>query len=97
MIHNVMQNSNIRVISSLYKEYASNDILDEALQIIEIPTSKKFLFSRKFNALLDLSVKTFNKVVFEYLKTTDYPVGKLEDFPLIDNEGKRRYFQYFER
>ena len=63
-----------------------NDILDEALQIIEIPTSKKFLFSRKFNALLDLSVKTFNQVVFEYLKTTDYPVGKLEDFPLIDNE-----------
>ena len=35
---------------------------------------------------MDLSVKTFNKVVFEYLKTTDYPVGKLEDFPLIDNE-----------
>ena len=81
-----MQNSNIGVISSLYKEYASNDILDEAIQIIEIPTSKKFLLSRKFNALLDLSVKTFNKVVFEYLKTTDYPVGKLEDFPLIDNE-----------
>ena len=86
VIHNVMQNSNIGVISSLYKEYASNDIFDEAIQIIEIPTSKKFLLSRKFNALLDLSVKTFNKVVFEYLKTTDYPVGKLEDFPLIDNE-----------
>lgn len=86
VIHNVMQNSNIGVISSLYKKYASSDILDETLRIIEIPTSKKFLFSRKFNALLDLSVKTFNKVVFEYLKTTDYPVGKLEDFPLIDNE-----------
>lgn len=40
VIHNVMQNSNIGVISSLYKEYASNDILDEAIQIIEIPTSK---------------------------------------------------------
>ena len=24
--------------------------------------------------------------MFEYLKTTDYPVGKLEEFPLIDNE-----------
>lgn len=40
VIHNVMQNSNIGVISSLYKEYAPSDILDEALQIIEIPTSK---------------------------------------------------------
>lgn len=27
VIHNVMQNSNIYVISSLYKEYASSDIL----------------------------------------------------------------------
>ena len=86
VIHNVMQNSNISIISSLYRQYAPNEILNEALQIIEIPTSKKFLFSRKFNAILDLSVKTFNRVVFEYLKTTDYPVGKLEDFPLIDNE-----------
>ena len=86
VIHNVMQNNNINVISSLYKKYAPNDILKEALQIIEFPTSKKFLFSRKFNAILDLSVKTFNRVVFEYLKTTDYPVGKLEEFPLIDNE-----------
>ena len=33
-----------------------------------------------------MSVKTFNRVVFEFLKTTDYPVGKLEEFPLIDNE-----------
>lgn len=38
------------------------------------------------NALLDLSIKTFNRVVFEFLKTTDYPVGKLDEFPLIDNE-----------
>ena len=38
------------------------------------------------NALLDLSIRTFNRVVFEFLKTTDYPVGKLDEFPLIDNE-----------
>ena len=34
---------------------------------------------------MDLDVKIFNKAVFEFLKTTDYPVGQLEDFPLIDN------------
>ncbi|MDE6569975.1 MAG: phosphoadenosine phosphosulfate reductase [Alistipes sp.] len=86
VVHNVLHNSNISTIATLYKQYASKDILDEALQIIEIPTSKSFLLSRKINALLDLSVKTFNRVVFEYLKTTDYPVGKLDEFPLIDNE-----------
>lgn len=36
--------------------------------------------------MLDLSIRTFNRVVFEFLKTTDYPVGKLDEFPLIDNE-----------
>lgn len=86
VVHNVLHNSNISAIVTLYKQYASKDILDEALQIIEIPISKSFLLSRKINALLDLSVKTFNRVVFEYLKTTDYPVGKLDEFPLIDNE-----------
>jgi hypothetical protein len=37
------------------------------------------------NALLDYDVKLFNHAVFEFLKTTDYPVGKLESFPLLDN------------
>ncbi len=35
---------------------------------------------------MDLDVKLFNKAVFEFLKGTDYPVGKLDEFPLIDNE-----------
>lgn len=86
VIHNVMHNNNISTIAALYKKHASKDILEEALQIIELPTSKGFLLSRKLNALLDLSVRTFNRVVFEYLKTTDYPVGKLDEFPLVDNE-----------
>lgn len=37
------------------------------------------------NALLDYDVKLFNHAVFEFLKTTDYPVGKLSSFPLLDN------------
>ena len=31
-------------------------------------------------------MRTFNRIVFEFLKTTDLPVGRLEDFPLVDNE-----------
>ena len=33
-----------------------------------------------------LDVKLFNKVIFEFLKTTDMPVGQLDEFPLIDND-----------
>ena len=35
---------------------------------------------------MDVDLKLFNKVVFEFLKTTDYPIGKLEEFPLIEND-----------
>jgi hypothetical protein len=35
---------------------------------------------------MDVDIKLFNKVVFEFLKTTDYPIGKLKEFPLIEND-----------
>ena len=58
------------------------------MEIVRKPITKQFYYSKKLNALLDFDVKLFNHVVFRYLKTTDYPVGKLteEEFPLLDNE-----------
>ena len=56
------------------------------MEILKKPICKQFYYSKKLNALLDIDVKLFNHVVFEYLKTTDYPVGKLESFPLLDND-----------
>lgn len=49
------------------------------------PITKQFYYSKKMNALLDYDIKLFNHAVFEFLKTTDYPVGKLDNFPLLDN------------
>jgi len=46
----------------------------------------QFFYSKKLNALLDLDVKLLNRAIFEFLKTTDYPIGKLDYFPLIDND-----------
>ena len=86
VIHKVMHNENIECIAALYKQHAPANLMDDILQVVEHPTSRNFLLSRKLNALFELSVKTFNRVVYEYLKSTDYPVGKLGDFPLIDNE-----------
>ena len=86
VIHKVLNNDNLEQIVALYQKFAPAEIKDEALEIASVKMSKAFYYSRKLNALLDLSVKTFNKVVFEFLKTTDYPVGQLDEFPLIDNE-----------
>ncbi len=55
-------------------------------RFLDTPLTRDFYYSKKLNALLDIDVKVFNKAVYEYLKTTDLPVGQLDEFPLIDND-----------
>lgn len=83
VINKVLNNSNLNQLFSIYQELCDNE---EILNIVKEPISKTFTYSKKLNSLLDYSIKLFNRVVFEFLKTTDYPVGKLSEFPLIDNE-----------
>ena len=67
--------------------------------ILKQPIGKGFYYSKKLNALLDIDTKMFNHAVFEFLKTTDYPVGQLDEFPLIDNTDvlvKKDIFQILE-
>lgn len=86
VIHKFLNNNNISLVSDIYNKILPDDIKQEVLDIINKPLTKSFYYSKKLNALLNLDVKLFNKAVFEYLKTTDYPVGKLESFPLIEND-----------
>lgn len=86
VIHKALHNDNIESLADIYRKIASTGILAEALPIIERPLTKDFFYRKKVNALLDLDVTTFNKAVFEFLKTTDLPVGKLDSFPLVDND-----------
>lgn len=86
VIHKVLHNDNIEQFLNIYKSVSSDNLLDNAIDIIRQPFRKKFYYSKKLNALLDLDVKVFNQAVFLYLKSTDYPVGQLDYFPLIDND-----------
>ena len=86
VIHATFKNDNIDLIADLYKTIAPESIKDEAVAIASTPLTKQYFYSKKVYSLLDLSVATFNKVIFEFLKTTDYPVGKLDYFPLVENE-----------
>lgn len=85
VINKVLNNDNINQLIELYTNCAAESVWKEAEVIVRRRLDKGFFYSKKLNALLDIDVVTFNKVVFEYLKTTDYPVGKLDDFPLIYN------------
>lgn len=83
VINKVLNNNNIEQLSTIYQEFCENE---EILNVVKEPITKTFTYSKKLNSLLGYSIKLFNRVVFEFLKTTDYPVGKLSEFPLIDNE-----------
>lgn len=81
-----INNVNLELIHEIYTRISSEKKLKEALKIVDTPVTKQFFYSKKLNALLDLDVKLFNKAVFEFLKTTEYPIGKLDYFPLVDND-----------
>lgn len=57
-----------------------------AIKIIDTPLSITFSRAQMVNALLDFNIKAFNKSVHHILKDTDYPAGKLDRFPLVENE-----------
>ncbi|WP_318641696.1 phosphoadenosine phosphosulfate reductase family protein [Flavobacterium ardleyense] len=86
VIKKFLANSNIEFLKREFERVSSSSQLQMILQYIEQPISLRFTQKQKLNALLDTDVKLFNRVVFEFLKSTDYPVGKLESFSLIDND-----------
>lgn len=86
VIKKVLANSNISLIKEYYVALSPKNLMQNSLQYVEQEISPKFTQRQKLNALMDLNIKLFNKVVFQFLKTTDYPIGKLDSFPLIDND-----------
>jgi 3'-phosphoadenosine 5'-phosphosulfate sulfotransferase (PAPS reductase)/FAD synthetase len=86
VVNKFLNNNNIDNLVQLYTDLCPEDKLGEVLEIVKHKIDKTYYYNRKLNALLDFDVKMFNKAVFNYLKTTDYPVGKLDEFPLVDND-----------
>jgi 3'-phosphoadenosine 5'-phosphosulfate sulfotransferase (PAPS reductase)/FAD synthetase len=86
VIKKLLSNSNMEVVKGYYNKYSNQNTLANALQYVEQLISPKFTQTQKLNALMDVDLKLFNKVIFEFLKTTEYPIGKLDAFPLIEND-----------
>lgn len=85
VIKKFLANTNLEFIIAKYTELNPVN-LKLILDYVAQPISVRFTQKQKLNALLDADTKLFNRVVFEWLKTTDYPVGKLDSFSLIDND-----------
>ena len=86
IIAKTLSNQNIDILTSICDKNISKDKVDSLITILNHPLSFQYDRNRKLNDLLTISISGFNKIVFEYLKSLDYPVSHLEDFPLLENE-----------
>lgn len=87
VVRKALNNSNLGQIERLYREVAENkSSLDRMLEIATRPLSMSYTQPQKLQQLLDISISDFNRVIFSFLKTTDYPLSKEDDFPLLTNE-----------
>ena len=86
IINLVMHNSNINKLLNIYTNFSPPGLTDRYNEIILTPQSKKYLLSQKLNDLLNISVSTFNRVVFELLKDKEYPISKLKEYALLEKE-----------
>jgi 3'-phosphoadenosine 5'-phosphosulfate sulfotransferase (PAPS reductase)/FAD synthetase len=96
VVKKVLSNQNLDQLIELYREILHANELSEAFPYISRPISLSYTQKQKVEALLGLGIKSFNYVVFQFLKTTDYPVGKLDSFPLIENEDIIRLDDVFQ-
>lgn len=86
VVNKVLNNNNIEILSAFYKDIVNDIKIEDFLEIIIKPLSFNFTRTQKLNSLMNLGLKEFNEVTFRYLKTTDYPLAREENFPLVENE-----------
>ncbi len=86
VISKFFANTNIPLVEKLYIENLLGDKSARAIEIICTKISASFNQQQKLTQLLDLGIKEFNSAVFEFIKTTNYPLAIEENFPLVCNE-----------
>lgn len=86
VINKLLNSSNINNLSKYAQNIDLGDSEKKYLELLSLPVSLTLNIQNKFNKLLDTSIAKTNRLVFEYLKTTDYPLSKVDYFPLLENE-----------
>jgi 3'-phosphoadenosine 5'-phosphosulfate sulfotransferase (PAPS reductase)/FAD synthetase len=86
VVAKMLSNQNFDKLQTISKniDFAKNQ--EKAISIIGKKIDSSFTQAQKLNSLLDTDVKGFNHLVFEFLKTSEYPLATETSFPLLDNE-----------
>jgi 3'-phosphoadenosine 5'-phosphosulfate sulfotransferase (PAPS reductase)/FAD synthetase len=94
VVRKLLANGNRESLKEIYSNHSSGKELDRIVKLIENelmlearnPQQNKRAFGEKQNILLDRGTALFNRVTFDWLKSTTYPLAKESDFPLLENE-----------
>ena len=82
----MFSNQNYDKLQSIAKNVDFGNSQEKVIQLISRKLEPSFTQAQKLNSLLDTDVKGFNHLVFEFLKTADYPLSIETSFPLLDND-----------
>jgi 3'-phosphoadenosine 5'-phosphosulfate sulfotransferase (PAPS reductase)/FAD synthetase len=86
VISKFLSNKNIElVISKTNKVYLCRN-RDRFIELLLRPIEPGFDIQNKLNQILNLGIRETNYLVFEFLKTTAYPLATENVFPLLNNE-----------
>lgn len=86
VVAKILKNSNIENLFTWYNDHIPDQKLSRIQEVVGEVISPRYTIKDKLNDLLDIDIQAFNRVVFEFLKTTEYPLAYENDFPLLDNE-----------
>lgn len=86
VVSKALSNQNIEQLISYSGNVDFGKNKEKAIQLLNRDIDSNFILHQKINSLLDVDVKAFNHLIFEYLKTTDYPLSKINSFPLLEND-----------
>lgn len=107
VINKVLANDRIEHVSDLYGRWTNGRTLDRAMALLQEPIElidrdregNKKRIKDKLNRLLDVAVIPFNRMVFDFIQDTDYPLALESDYPLLENEDvliRKDIFQILE-
>lgn len=85
IINHTLLNKNIEALCDICSTFNKKN-LGQLIKILKEPLSFQYDLTRKLDDLLTINVVGLNRIVFEFLKTTNYPISFLEEFPLIENK-----------
>lgn len=86
VVQKMLHESNTQQIGDLYSSILKGRKLDKVASIILEPNLSEGVAKRKLDELLTVGIVEFNKVAFDFLKSTKYPLASEIYFPLIEND-----------